>query len=629
MVADLNQEDVNLKPMKPPRAINILKHVSYVLLALAFIGLALKSNAQTCPDALPVTITTNPNTYFPGIDNPLPAGSSTITLGAASSGTSPILGGDLLLIIQMQGGQITSANDDSYGNGISGGTASGYLNNANLLAGNMEYVVATNAVSLAGGTLNLLHPTNKTYKSAAFGTDGQYRFQVIRVGVYYDLTLGSTVTAPAWNGTSGGVVVFSVTNNMNFNGQTITAAAAGFRGGAGRQMGGGAGGLNTDLITLSTNNFNGSKGEGIAGTPRFLNNNGVLLDNGSVNEGYANGSYAAGAPGNAGGGGTDGRPSNNDQNSGGGGGANGGTGGRGGNSWSSNLVTGGFGGAIFAEGSAARVVMGGGGGAGTTNDGTGTPGAGFGSSGAAGGGLVIITARTISGTGTINVDGGSAYTTVLNDGTGGGGAGGSVVLFSNTGHAGITVTAVGGNGGTNTGGSSPPEHGPGGGGGGGVVFSNAALNGASSVAGGDAGRTTAGSLYNAFPGSAGSLVQNISITDLPPQLMNCSILASRNNTEKAKKEKESIGFATLAVSPNPVKGSGAVVRLNLKAGSGNPVSIRMVSLSGVLVWQSQVKGREGLNTIALGDVSNLSNGIYFLHYTDGATTLTSQVMVGK
>lgn len=613
--------------MNSSTSMRFIKHLCHVLLALAVLGVALKSNAQTCPDALPVTITTIPNTYFPGLDNPLNAGASSITLGAASSGSSQIASGDLLLIIQMQGSQINSTNTDAYGNGVSGGTAAGYLNNSELLAGNMEYAVAANTVPLSGGTLSLLHPITKNYKSAAYGTDGQYRFQVIRVGVYYDLTLGATITAPSWNGTSGGVVVISVTNNFNLNGHTITAAHAGFRGGGGRQLSGGAGGASTDVMSLSTNNFHASKGEGIAGTPRFLNNNGVLLDNGATNEGYPNGSFAAGAPGNAGGGGTDGRPTTNDQNSGGGGGANGGTGGRGGNSWSSNLVTGGYGGGTFAERSASRLVMGGGGGSGTTNNGTGTPGAGFASSGAAGGGLVIITARTISGTGTIDVSGASGYTSVLNDGTGGGGAGGSVLLYATSGHNGITVNAAGGVGGTNAGGSTPPEHGPGGGGGGGVVFSNAVLNASTTVAGGDAGRTTAGSFYNAFAGDPGVLVQNMIINDMPVQLLNCSVLAS--DTKKAKKQDKNTADWSMTVSPNPVRGSGGKVVFQMKTASSQMVQLRIVSLNGVVVWQKSVGAREGVNTVAIGDLSKIPGGNYFLHYHDGQNTSATQLLIGR
>lgn len=613
--------------MNRPSIIHVLKQVCHLLLALAVIGIAIKSKAQTCPSALPVTISTNPNTYYPGTNNPLNAGATSITLGAASFGTTPISSGDLVLIIQMQGGQINSTNTSSYGDGVSGGLSAGYLSNSELLAGNMEYAVATNSVPLAGGSLSLMNPTTKNYKNAGFGTDGQYRFQVIRVGVYYDLTIGSTITAPAWNGTSGGVIVISVTNNLNFNGQTITAARAGFRGGAGRQLSGGAGGLNTDVVTLSTNNFNASKGEGIMGTPRYLNNNGAILDNGAANEGYPNGSFASGAPGNAGGGGTDGRPSANDENSGGGGGANGGTGGKGGNSWNSNLATGGFGGGIFLERSASRLVMGGGGGAGTTNNGTGTPGAGFASSGAAGGGIVIITARTISGTGTIDVTGASGYTNVLNDGTGGGGAGGSVVLYANSGHSGITATAIGGAGGTNAGGSTPPEHGPGGGGGGGVVYSNALLNASTSVAGGDAGRTTAGSIYNATGGNAGTLVQNININDMPAQLLNCSILSTGNRINRNTRTTEKT--FSLSVSPNPIRDANARINFTVKESSSQSVNLRIVSMNGVVVWQKKVTAREGVNTISLSDLPAVTNGFYFLHYYDGQHTSTSQIVVGR
>ena len=96
---------------------------------------------------------------------------------------------------------------------------------------------------------------------------------------------------------------------------------------------------------MSTNNANGSKGEGIAGTPRYVNYNFTLIDN--VVEGYPSGSFARGAPGNAGGGATDSNPPANDQNAGGGGGGNGGPGGRGGNGWKTVGVSGGFGGSAF------------------------------------------------------------------------------------------------------------------------------------------------------------------------------------------------------------------------------------------------------------------------------------------
>ena len=81
---------------------------------------------------------------------------------------------------------------------------------------------------------------------------------------------------------------------------------------------GGAGGANTDVRTSAASAYNGGKAEGVAGTPRYVFDGTTTMDTGV--EGYPSGSFARGAPANAGGGGTDGNPSANDQNSGGGGG---------------------------------------------------------------------------------------------------------------------------------------------------------------------------------------------------------------------------------------------------------------------------------------------------------------------
>ena len=74
------------------------------------------------------------------------------------------------VIIQMQGAQINAANSSSYGDGS--GSGSGYLNNAALIAGTMEYAVAANSVGLSGGTLNLSTGTTNAYQNTAFGTAG-------------------------------------------------------------------------------------------------------------------------------------------------------------------------------------------------------------------------------------------------------------------------------------------------------------------------------------------------------------------------------------------------------------------------------------------------------------------------
>lgn len=479
---------------------------------------------QTCPSSGSATVSTNPDTYYPGTQATVNIGATSIVVGTASSGTTAISTGDIVLIIQMQGAEINATNTDSYGDGVTAGNGSGYLNNANHLAGNMEFAVAANNVPLAGGTLNLTAGTSNKYQNAAFGTFGQYRYQVIRVPVYFDATLGANITAPAWNGTTGGVVVMQAKNNFSFAGFTIDASGKGFRGGGGRQLGGGTG-ANTDYRTAASINVNSSKGEGTAGTPRFLNNGGTLLDNGVGAEGYPNGSYGRGAPGNAGGGSTDGDVAGNSQNSGGAGGGNGGVGGRGGNTWSSNLAIGGEPGATFAQNSALRAVMGGGGGAGTTNDGTGAIAAGFSSSGAAGGGLVLMILKNVTTAGTINVNGANADNSVINDGSGGGGAGGSALIYATTGLSNVTVLAKGGNGGTNTGGGV--AHGPGGGGGGGVVYSSATLNAATSVANGNSGTTTGGAAYGAANGVSGILVQTSTLAQFPIKSNVCAILPVR------------------------------------------------------------------------------------------------------
>lgn len=297
---------------------------------------------------------------------------------------------------------------------------------------------------------------------------------------------------------------------------TLSVSSSGFRGSAGRQIAGAAG-ADTDYRTTATTATNAQKGEGYAGTPRYIyDNTATPLD--TAVEGYPNGSSARGAPGNAGGGGTDGNPAANDENTGGGGGANGGAGGNGGNAWNSADPAGGFGG-IFPVPSTTRLVFGGGGGAGTTNNGTsdipaGVPamGAGIASSGSAGGGLVIIRANAITGTGTIAVNGGWSLN-VGNDAGGGGGAGGTVVINTRFGTlTGLTVQARGGRGGAawlTQGNPAPPNdypgerHGPGGGGGGGVVYLASAAASVDVTGGVNGLTTTANDNFGANPGQPG------------------------------------------------------------------------------------------------------------------------------
>jgi uncharacterized repeat protein (TIGR01451 family) len=244
------------------------------------------------------------------------------------------------------------------------------------------------------------------------------------------------------------------------------------------------------VVVSATANVDGNKAEGIGGTPL-----GAVAGNG-----YPGGDAARGAPGNAGGGGTDGNPNANDQNTGGGGGGNGGDGGQGGNAWFSNLATGGYGGAALPA-TPGRVFLGGGGGSGTTNNHA-SPQA----DGADGGGIVLIRAGTVTGSGSITANGADAYNQTLNDGGGGGGAGGTIVVTSPGGSlTGATLSAGGGRGGDawpNQGGAAS-AHGPGGGGGGGWILTSSAPTSAS-VSGGAHGITTTGNLtFGSFDGDVG------------------------------------------------------------------------------------------------------------------------------
>jgi len=501
------------------------------------------------------------NDYWPG-SSTVAAGAATLTVGARAAGGAgnTINAGDLLIVMQMQDAAFDTTNDETYGEGTGStrgtGTGSGAATNLNN-AGRWEYVVATNTVTNAGGALTfngggaggglLYGYTNQTF--AATTTQGQRTYQVIRVPQYTTATLGSTLTALPWNGATGGVLAIDVSGTVSLGGATVSVDGLGFRGGGGRVLTGDAtaGLASTDFRTLSTLTTNGSKGEGITGTPHYVYQHGATIGapgsgNAPLNtgvEGYVGGSYGRGAPGNAGGGSTDGDPAANDDNSGGGGGGNGGNGGAGGNGWNCNCPSGGQGGGDISP-SLTRISLGGGGGAGTTNNASAETcvapptcrvnvpgdwvdnetGNGYYSSGANGGGTIIIRALQATGTATLRANGFNAYNTAR-DGAGGGGAGGSILFTTQIGTlSGLTVQAKGGNGGnawltTAPGGTPGERHGPGGGGGGGyVLLSSAAAS--TDVSGGQHGvTTTANDAYAAQPGTAG-VVELISGNNVLP-----------------------------------------------------------------------------------------------------------------
>jgi uncharacterized repeat protein (TIGR01451 family) len=466
------------------------KAASTVLVAgtavLSGVGIA---QAQVC--ALPgsagdATISGTVNTYWTPAAGSY-SGSGSIALSNPRGALAVLAEGDLVLVIQMQCANINSSDSLSYGDGAGGEPASGYSDPATgCLAGRYQFV---RAGAGSGAVLNLTgSPLTATYEQAnATATTGRRTFQVIRVPQYANLTLGGTVTAPDWNGESGGVVALDAAFTLNL-GAGINVDGLGFRGGAGRAR---AVADAVERFRWDDDTRHAVKGEGIAGTPRFVSlkrdpDSGAtagILDLGLVWGGYptgtaSTGDFARGAPGNAGGGGAfwDGAS----DNGGGGGGGNGRAGGRGGAGWRnagyagvladySNLTDKkwGFGGDAFSAAAVSRLVMGGGGGAGDNNANSQAAE----SSGAAGGGIVMIRATTLTGGGAISARGARAADNPTNDGAGGGGAGGSVLIVATTWSASPNIDVSGGRGGDAwpTGGSA---HGTGGGGAGGVVITS-------------------------------------------------------------------------------------------------------------------------------------------------------------
>lgn len=496
-----------------------------------------------------------PNTYYSpaAASQILEANSSaTILLTPASivstTTNSAIRPGDMVAIIQMQGAAINTSNDLNYGG--ANGSGSGYYHDVNLLAGQYEYAVAadgTYVTAAGGGTIVLANPVKNRYVNAdADAVSGQYRYQIIKVPQFENIKLATNIVAPGWNGHVGGIILLEINGTCDMNGFSLIADGKGFRGGGGINYTGTPDFGAKDIFRYSSDTTaHASKGEGIAGTPRFTFDGTIVTNNGL--EGYPGGSFGKGAPANAGGGSTDNKPApsqyDNQLNTGGAGGANGGNGGKGGWPWNNNpgvidsTENGGRPGAAFLEGSINRIIMGGGGGAGSANN----AGAdnGIRSSGAAGGGSILIRTRYFSGAGIITANGANAllipgpspdYSFTFTDASGGGGGGGTILLHSSdpSGLSMLTVSAKGGKGGTNYFG----QHGPGGGGGGGVIYSNGALA-LADVSGGLNGQTGPGTgnnnrldllslNYGAVPGNNGILLISSDSIDRA----YCTILSS-------------------------------------------------------------------------------------------------------
>lgn len=527
------------------------------------------------------------NTYYT-VSTGLTAGATTISLSSAVG----LSVGDVLMIYQAQGATIATTNSAAYG------TIS-TLNNA----GRYELV---SIISIAGNTVTI----NSACNSGLRFNYSNGLTQAIRVPQYSSLTVSGagSITANAWNGSTGGVVAAIVQNTASIGGAGVTVAGRGFRGGV---LDNGTTAQATDVTFFvgTSNADGGEKGESIAGFQAQYD----LLG----------GRYARGAPANGGGGGTA-------HNAGGGGGANGnngvawtgagipslaGTGssvanwtaawnleaagfatstssggGRGGYTFANSnqdAVTlgpgnaawggnsrrqrGGLGGRPLTNDVTGRLFFGGGGGAGDANNSAG-------SSGAAGGGIVLLIANTINGGGIINANGLTAgnSTPNHNDAPGGGGGGGSIVLSGAVGA--ITLNAAGGNGGNQLITVTESE-GPGGGGGGGFI---ATSGGTTSILGGNSGTTS-----------------STAVTEF---IVNGATNAATGNTTGGP------ALSSLPICPNPItdfsitKSNGVALPATLTSGQSTTYTLVVTNtgpstVSGALLRDDP--GAIGLNITAV------------------------------
>ncbi|UKN01210.1 T9SS type A sorting domain-containing protein [Paracrocinitomix mangrovi] len=383
--------------------------------------------------------------------------------------------GDLVLIIQMKGANMDETNSAAFGDIVN-------LNSA----GNYEI---TSVCSIISPTEIGLSSIQRTY-------DPTNAVQLVRVPEYNDATVTSTLTANAWDGTSGGILALKCKGSLTLNAD-IDVQGLGFMGGGSVTSSFGCDWWNpiSDYFAAISSGEGALKGEGIA---TFITNK----------------TAGRGAQTNGGGGG-------NDHNSGGGGGANAGAGGQGGERiaagtfYCSGAYPGVGGKANSYNNTDNKIYLGGAGGAGHENNG------GLNSDGGNGGGIVIIIANELIGNSNNIISTGS-NAVLSEDGAGGGGAGGTVLLDIGTYTGGLSVNVSGANGGSvdNVGPSNC--NGPGGGGGGGVLWINqAGLPGNitfGALAGAPGVTTTAsqsnctvGSSNNAQFGNPGTQVNDLNI----------------------------------------------------------------------------------------------------------------------
>ncbi len=330
--------------------------------------------------------------------------------------------GEQVLMIQMRGAEISTANDPSYGD------ITNYRG-----CGNYEF---NTIASINGNDIEFTYAIKRSYE-----VTGQV--QIVSLPRYQTAYVDSALKPKVWDGYSGGIVLLQA-DSLILN-DSISVKGKGFRGAP----------LTNDAVCFNN---------GIGGATAFscpTSDCGALKGEGVANSAQA---FGRGKNGSGGGGG-------NDHNTGGGGGSNYGAGGKGGtrtgvSNFSCPGPGAGEGGtALLYNNTENRIFMGGGGGSGDENNTQGSPGAN-------GGGLVIILAGTLVGNGKqIKAGGDSVFVKAKSDAAGGGGAAGTILLSVDNFVGSLIIDLVGGKGGNLNNGNDPDFcFGPGGGGAGGVLW---------------------------------------------------------------------------------------------------------------------------------------------------------------
>lgn len=344
-----------------------------------------------------------------GSDGALTIGAGTTTINTVKSGVSSTASSGQKVV------NVTSS---------AGFSATNLVMIIQMLGTNVGVWEEATISSISGNAITMVSNLTNTYTKTGVTSLAQ----VIKIPQYTTVTVGSgrTLTASAWDGTTGGVLIFYANGTLTVNG-TITMAGNGYRGGTGAtgvtgpNPAGAGGAAGAPCI-------NGSDGAVVAGTGAAGSNKCGTCAFGKGGEGGLRG-LQAGANGTAG--------------EGPGGGAGGGTTGAvGGDNFSScnsstcTILQMGSGGGGGKAGDVSIAGGGGGGGGGLTIAGTpGSPGSvsaagGNGGNGGAGGGIIWIRCNVFAGAGTGIVtanggNGGNGTDGGIGGAGGAGGAGGS------------------------------------------------------------------------------------------------------------------------------------------------------------------------------------------------------------